>query len=151
MERDLKIRTKKFALEIIKIVSELPKNSAGFELGKQLIRSGTSIGANYRSALRGRSRAEFISKLSIVQEEADETVFWLELIEESELINPEKIRPLVKEANELTAFLPRWSLIPRKIHSTLTFMIHSIFNLYTSFIKPSPFSFHPSYLSLHTS
>ena len=103
MDRDLKERTKKFALEIIKLVSELPKKTAGFELGRQLIKSGTSVGANYRSSQRGRSRAEFISKLSVVQEEADETVFWLELISESKLTSPERILPLLKEANELTA------------------------------------------------
>jgi len=79
MDRDLKQRTKTSALEIIKLVSEFPKNTAGFQLGKQLIRSGTSIGANYRSSQRGPSRSEFISKLSIVPEEADETVFWLDL------------------------------------------------------------------------
>ena len=72
MGRDLKQRTKTSALEIIKLVSELPKNTAGFQLGKQLIRSGISIGANNRSSQRGPSRAEFISKLSIVQEEASE-------------------------------------------------------------------------------
>lgn len=104
MDRDLKDRTKKFALEIIKLVSELPKNTAGFELGKQLIRSGTSIGANYKSSQRGRSRAEFISKLSVVQEEADETIFWLELIRESNLLAEERIAPHLKESNELTAF-----------------------------------------------
>lgn len=103
MDRDLKDRTKKFALEIIKLVSELPKTTVGFELGKQLIRSGTSIGANYRSSQRGRSRAEFISKLSVVQEEADETIFWLELIAEGHLLLEDRIRPILKEANELTA------------------------------------------------
>lgn len=103
MDKDLKSRTKKFALEIIKLVSELPKNTAGFELGKQLIRSGTSVGANHRSSQRGRSRAEFISKLSIVQEEADESVFWLELILESNLLTLERVNPCLKEANELTS------------------------------------------------
>lgn len=75
MDRDLKDRTKRFAIEIIRLVSEFPKTTVGFEIGKQLVRSGTSVGANYRSSQRGRSRAEFISKLSVVQEEADETVF----------------------------------------------------------------------------
>ncbi|WP_373397058.1 four helix bundle protein [Algoriphagus halophilus] len=103
MDKDLKVRTKKFALEIIQLVSELPKNTVGFELGKQLVRSGTSIGANYRSSQRGRSRAEFISKLSIVQEEADESIFWLELILESELLKRERVHSIYKEANELTA------------------------------------------------
>ncbi|HCX77375.1 MAG TPA: four helix bundle protein [Algoriphagus sp.] len=103
MDRDLKERTKTFAFEVIKLVSELPKNTAGFELGKQSIKSGTSVGANYRSSQRGRSRAEFISKLSVVQEEADETVFWLELIMDSELLGSERILPLLKKSNELTA------------------------------------------------
>lgn len=103
MDRDLKVRTKKFALEIISLVSDLPKNNAGFVLGNQLMRSGTSVGANYRSSQRGRSRAEFISKLGIVQEEADETIFWLELISESNLLPKEKVGPLIKEADELTA------------------------------------------------
>lgn len=103
MDRDLKIRTKKFALEIIQLVSEFPKTTVGFELGKQLVRSGTSIGANYRSSQRGLSRAEFISKLSVVQEEADETVFWLELVLESHLLTEERVGYVLKEANELTA------------------------------------------------
>lgn len=103
MDRDLKIRTKKFALEIISLVSELPKNNAGFVLGNQLMKSGTSVGANYRSSQRGRSRAEFIAKLGIVQEEADETIFWLELILESNLLPKEKVAPALKEADELTA------------------------------------------------
>ncbi len=96
MDRDLKDRTKKFALEIIKLVSELPKNTAGFELGKQLTRSGTSVGANYRSQ-RGRSRAEFIPKLSIAPEEADESVFWLELILEAGLLTADRISPTRKK------------------------------------------------------
>lgn len=103
MDRDLKSRTKLFALAIIKLVSDLPKNTVGYELGKQVLRSGTSIGANYRSSQRGRSRAEFISKLSIVQEEADETVFWLELIKESQISEKGLIATLIKKANELTA------------------------------------------------
>ena len=107
MDRDLKARTKRFALEIIQLVSELPKNTAGFELGKQLIRSGTSVGANYRSSQRGRSRAEFISKLSIVQEEADESIFWLELISESSLLSKERVSPSLKEADELTAIFTK--------------------------------------------
>ena len=103
MDKDLKQRTKAFALEVIKLISELPKTTVGFEIGKQLVRSGTSIGANYRSSQRGRSRAEFISKLAVVQEEADETVFWLELISESGISTEERIKPLHKEACELTA------------------------------------------------
>lgn len=114
MDKDLKTRTKKFALEIIKLVSDLPKNIAGFELGKQLIRSGTSVGPNYRSSQRGRSRAEFISKLSVVQEEADESVFWLELLLESNLLPAERVSPCLKEANELTSIFTTMVINPKK-------------------------------------
>jgi four helix bundle protein len=103
MDRDLKDRTKKFSLEIIKLVSELLKTTVGLDLGKQLIRSGTSIDANYRSSKIGGSRAEFISKLSIVQEEAGETVFWLELTLKSNLLAPDRIKPTLNQANELTS------------------------------------------------
>ena len=75
---ELKSRTKKFALRIIKLVDELPNTKAGHTIGNQIIRSGTSIAANYRAACRARSSAEFISKLAIVEEESDETLFWLE-------------------------------------------------------------------------
>lgn len=107
MDKDLKQRTKAFALDIIKLVTELPKTTVGFELGKQVVRSGTSIGANYRTSQRGRSRAEFISKLSVVQEEADETIFWLELISESGISSQERIKPIHKEACELTAIFTK--------------------------------------------
>ncbi len=103
MEQNLKNRTKCFALKIIQLVDTLPKTSAAFVLGKQLVRSATSVGANYRSACRGRSKAEFISKLGIVVEEADETCFWLELIIESRLLPQDKAHPLLLEASELTA------------------------------------------------
>jgi four helix bundle protein len=95
-------------------VTELPKTSVGFELGKQIVRSGTSIGANYRSSQRGRSRVEFISKLSIVQEEADETVFWLELIFESGILTKERIKSLPKEACELTAIFTTMTIIAKR-------------------------------------
>jgi four helix bundle protein len=81
----------------------LPKSTEAQVLGKQLLRSGTSIGANYRSAGRARSKAEFVSKIGVVLEEADETVFWLELLCESEIVKPELLQELLREANELTA------------------------------------------------
>lgn len=97
-------RTKKFALEIIKFAMNLPKTTIANVLGKQLVKSATSIGANYKSACRAQSYSHFISKISIVNEEADETVYWLELIKESELIkNYDEIDKFLKEANELTA------------------------------------------------
>jgi four helix bundle protein len=100
---DLKARTKHFALRILRLYRALPFNQEARILGKQLLRSGTSVGANYRSACRARSRAEFIAKPGIVLEEADETVFWLELLLEAGIVGRERLEPLVKEANELTS------------------------------------------------
>ena len=103
----LKERTKQFALRIIKVVDALPNNVTGKAIGNQLIRCGTSVGANYRAACRGRSKAEFNSKLHIVLEEADESVFWLELIIEAKLLSKKKIESILKEANELTAIFAK--------------------------------------------
>ncbi len=103
----LKERTKQFALRIIKVVDALPNNVTGKAIGNQLIRCGTSVGANYRAACRGRSKAEFNSKLHIVLEEADESVFWLELIIEAKLLSEKKIESILKEANELTAIFAK--------------------------------------------
>ncbi len=100
---DLKSRTKAFALNIIKLTKMLPDNRTGRVLGNQIIRSGTSVAANYRSACKARSKADFISKITIVEEEADETTLWLELIMESETLNNDFTKLLHKEANELTA------------------------------------------------
>ena len=98
----MKARTKVFALRILRLYRSLPTEEARI-LGRQLLRSSTSIGANYRAACRGRSRAEFAAKLGIVLEEADETVFWLELIQEGNIFPAEKLRELVREANELVS------------------------------------------------
>jgi four helix bundle protein len=100
---ELKLRTKQFALRVIKLVETLPKNKIGDVLGKQILRSATSVAANYRAACRARSKADFISKIAIVEEEADESLFWLELITESGLISAERLKDLTKEADELTA------------------------------------------------
>jgi four helix bundle protein len=100
---ELKLRTKKFALRIIKLVESLPKSKIGDVIGHQLLRSATSVGANYRAACRARSQADFISKITIVEEEADESCYWLELIGEGELIEKEKLKDILKEADELTA------------------------------------------------
>ena len=102
-KEELKNRTKQFALRIIKLVSLLPINTVGRAIGNQLIRCGTSVGANYRSACRARSKAEFIAKLGIVIEETDESGFWFELIIESGIMNRKLIEPLLTEAGELTA------------------------------------------------
>lgn len=102
---DLKRRTQEFALRILKLVAALPDTVQGRTVGGQLARSGTSVGSNYRAACRGRSRAEFIAKLGIVEEEADESGFWLELIIEGALLKGELVQPLLDEANELTAII----------------------------------------------
>ena len=99
---DFKKRTKQFALRILKLVEALPNTVAGRTIGGQLVRAGTSVGSNYRAACRGRSRAEFIAKLGIVEEEADESAYWLELIVEGALLNAPLVQPLLDEANELT-------------------------------------------------
>jgi len=102
-ESDLKKRTKAFALRILKLVDALPKTTAGRALASQIVRSGTSVAANYRAACRARSTADFIAKMGIVEEEADETLFWLELLEESELVSATKLTAIKQEANELIA------------------------------------------------
>jgi len=104
-EAQLKDRTKDFAKNIIKLCRTLPNNREGRLLGNQLFRSGTSVAANYRAACRGRSKAEFISKLSIVGEEADETLFWLELITEMKTIQNSLLAHLTKESDELVAIV----------------------------------------------
>ena len=102
---DLKARTKQFALRVMKMVDALPRTIQGRAIAKQIIRSATSVAANYRAACRARSRAEFIAKIGIVEEEADESCFWLELIIDSGLLNEDRIRPLLSEAGELVAIM----------------------------------------------
>lgn len=107
-EDELKDRTKRFALNIIKLVSLLPKTSVGDTIGRQLVKAGTSVGANYRSACRGRSRSEFRARLGIVEEEADESAFWLEIIAETGLLKGDLVLPLLDEANQLVAIMVAW-------------------------------------------
>ena len=102
-EQELKTRTRQFGLRVIKLVDALPSTTAGRAIGSQLVRSGTSVGANYRSACRGRSKAEFVAKIGIVIEEADESAYWLELIMDGGLLKPDLVSPLHLEAEELTA------------------------------------------------
>jgi four helix bundle protein len=102
-EKELKIRTKSFALRVLKLIDTLPDTRSGRILAGQLGRSGTSVGANYRSACRSRSTAEMISKLAVVEEKADESAFWPELISEHGVMSPRKLAPLLQEAGELTA------------------------------------------------
>jgi four helix bundle protein len=99
----LKDRTKQFAVRIVKLFRALPKNDEARIIGKQVLRSGTSVAANYRAVCRARSVAEFIAKIGVVVEEADETVFGLELLIETEIINLQKMESLINEANELLA------------------------------------------------
>ena len=104
MERsDLKERTERFSLSIMNLVENLPPGKSMSVIAGQILRSATSVGANYRAARRAKSKRDFINKLKIVEEEADETLYWLGLIQKSGKINPEKLHPLVNEATELLA------------------------------------------------
>jgi four helix bundle protein len=102
-ERQMKERTKDFAKKIILLCRKLPSNREGRLIGNQMFRAGTSVAANYRAACRGRSKAEFVSKLAIVEEETDETMFWLELIKEMNITNEPLVDDLLKESDELVA------------------------------------------------
>jgi len=101
--QNLRARTKQFALRILRLYRALRPREEARILGKQILRSGTSVGANYRAACRARSRAKFIAKLGIVLEEVDETVFWLELLLAGGIVKHEKLDTLVREAQELTS------------------------------------------------
>ena len=104
-KEELKNRTKRFALNVVRLVDELPKNRAGNTFGGQLIRSGTSVAANYRSACRARSTADFVAKMGVVEEEADETIFWMELLIEAHVVAEEELKALMKEADEILAII----------------------------------------------
>ena len=99
----LRQRTKAFANRVIRLYRALPQTGEARVIGSQLLRSATSVGANYRAACRGRSRSEFASKLGIVVEEADESIYWLELLEENGIVPANKLKELLQEAHELTA------------------------------------------------
>lgn len=101
----LKARSKQFALAIIALIEKLPHTLAAQIIARQMVRSATSVGANYRAACRARSRAEFAARVAIAVEEADETLYWLELLEESGLLREEPVRLLICEAGELVAIL----------------------------------------------
>ena len=102
-ETELKNRTKAFALAVIELCESLPKKYAAETIAKQIVRSSTSVAANYRAACRGRTEADFANKLGVVEEEADESLFWLEMLRDAKLTGAEKLAPLLKEADELTA------------------------------------------------
>ena len=99
----LQQRTKQFHIDVIKLCQLLPRNAAGFEIAKQLIRAAGSVGANYRATARAKSRPDFINKVQIVIEEADESHYWLEIVRDAELLQGEELNRLIIEANELTA------------------------------------------------
>jgi four helix bundle protein len=100
---NLKERTKQFALRIIRLVESLPKGRTSDVIGRQLLRSGTSVAANYRAACRARSTADFISKMGIVEEEADETIFWMEILVDTKIMEKKLLSDLMNEADELLA------------------------------------------------
>ncbi len=104
-ESDLRQRTKQFGLHMMRLVDALPNTASGRAIASQLVRAGTSVGANYRAACRARSPAEFVAKLGVVVEEADECAYWLELIAEGGLLPQNQVELLLKEANELTAVM----------------------------------------------
>lgn len=97
----MKQRTKAFAVRVIKLVDSLPNKVTAREIGRQLLRSGMSVGSNYRAACRGRSKAEFCSKLGIVEEEADESIFWMELLIDSGLVKKKQLESLITEGGEI--------------------------------------------------
>jgi four helix bundle protein len=102
---ELKARSKEFALRVLKLTAALPKTIEGRAIANQLVRSGTSVAANYRAACRAPSRGEFVAKLGVALEEADETQLWLELVIDGKLVPAKRVQPLLQEANELVAIL----------------------------------------------
>ena len=104
-EQEFKRRTMQFGLDMIKLVDELPRTTAGRAIGRQLSRCGTSVGANYRAACRGRSVPDMVAKLGIVEEEADESAYWLELIVAANLLPLSRLERLIREANEIVAMI----------------------------------------------
>ena len=115
---DLRIRTKEFALRMIRLYTSLPKSAEAQVLGKQVLRSGTSVGAHYREAQRAKSDADFISKIEGALQELDETAYWLELLAESGIAHSEKLEALRKETDELTAiFVTIVMKVKKRIHT----------------------------------
>ena len=102
-KEELKRRTKQFALRVVRFVEALPRGRTADVLGRQLLRSGTSVGANYRAACRAKSTADFIAKMGIVEEESDESVYWMELLVEAGIVKADRLESLMKEGNEILA------------------------------------------------
>ena len=113
-KEEMKKRTKKFALRIIKLVESLPKGKITGVIGNQLLRAGTSVGAKYRASCRGRSKVDFISKMGIVEEEADESIYWMELLVEGKIVEYSQLESLMKEADEILAIIVSSIITARK-------------------------------------
>ena len=104
-QEEMKMRTKQFALRVIRLVESLPNGKAANVIGNQLLRSGTSVGANYRASCRAKSTADFVHKLSIVEEEADESIYWMELLIEGEIIKEKLLENLMNEADQILSII----------------------------------------------
>lgn len=121
--QDLRVRTKEFALRIIRLYSSLPKTTEAQALGKQVLRAGTSVGAHYREGQRAKSDADFISKNEGALQELDETAYWLELLVDSGIVPAEKLAPLQKETDELIAIFHHRNK-GQTAHWPITFILH---------------------------
>ena len=104
-DAQLKPRTKKFGIRAIRLSEALPKTTTGYVIGRQLLRSALSVGANYRAACRARSRADFISKMGIVEEEIDESLYWMEMLAEAGAVKKERLAALMDEAGQIAAMV----------------------------------------------
>ena len=122
----MKERTKQFAMRVVRLCNSLPRTSAARVIGMQILRSATSVGANYRAACLARSRAEFISKISIVLEEADETTYWIELLIETQIVPERKLAELMREARALSAIFAasRKTAVEHQISGTVVDVAH---------------------------
>jgi four helix bundle protein len=138
---ELQKRTKKFHVDVIKLCEHFPKNAAGFETAKQLIRSAGSVGANYRAACRGKSKADFIYKIEVVLEEADESLYWLEVSKDAELIKLSSIDELIKEANELVSIFNAADITAKRnegktnLKISKSEIVRCIYNVETEFLE----------------
>ncbi len=104
-QEEMKARTKQFALRVLKVVQSLPPNLVTDVIGKQLLRSGTSVGANYRASCRAKSIPDFINKLTIVEEEADESIYWMELLVEAQIVKENLLKNLMDEGNQILSIV----------------------------------------------
>jgi four helix bundle protein len=141
-ERQLKLRTRKFVLDVLNLVDKLPNRRSSKVVGDQLGRCATSVAANYRAACRGRSGKEFISKIGVVEEEADESTFWLDILNASNNATKEEVEPLLKEARELTAIFTASSKTAKRNNGLRTGKVPKIKNssISKTFAQPTNIS-----------